>query len=142
MTFLQYNVAVFLAVGLGYAVTMFLATELSGTGGAFGSNSAFVGAGFALAMGLMMSPLIAAINGAVIGLRYQEGRKLVSANSFVGSGVGVVVMAVVLFVSLAIFSPGGGDGGGGSFPFGPVIGFLIGVGLTGAIATYLTKTIQ
>jgi len=125
-TYITFSVGVFLAVGLGYGLTLFLVSELAETG----MTGDIAGAG-SLVIGVLLAPLIAGITGLTTGFRMDgDDAKLAGG---VGAAVGVVVMLVVLLVFASLISSGGG-GGGGDLDLGPLIGLVLGVGATGAMA--------
>ncbi|PSP76530.1 hypothetical protein BRC81_13025 [Halobacteriales archaeon QS_1_68_20] len=140
MHWIKFNVALFAVFGVGYSIAFFLFDALMSGGGQTFSGLLAVLAFFG---GFFVAPVLATFMGVRIGNEFREGRNLTLANSFVGSAAGFVVMFFVLFVF--VWSQVSGSGGGGT-GFGdllaPVIGFAIGVGLTGLLATYVVRWVD
>jgi sterol desaturase/sphingolipid hydroxylase (fatty acid hydroxylase superfamily) len=142
MRWLKFNVAAFLAVGVGYSVAFFLFDALAPSSGLGGEMFSGFVAVMAFFVGLLLAPLIAAVTSLRIASEFRGERNVVLANSFVGSAVGFLVMFFVLFLFVwsTVGGGGGGGGGGGLGDFlGPIVGFTVGVGLTGALTAYVTR---
>lgn len=139
--FLKYIVGVFAAVGVGYGIGLLLFDGVADSG------SEFAGA-IALLLPIMSAPIISMVTGLITGLRLRTDRKSAAVASGVGALLGFVVLVILLLVFGAlIFSGGGsgGDGGGGSDLgdlLAEVLAFGLGVAVTGAMTTYVVKTIE
>ncbi|PSQ42903.1 hypothetical protein BRD17_07580 [Halobacteriales archaeon SW_7_68_16] len=133
------------AVGLSYSLFSALA------GGGLQAAGAKALAGFGMAIGFLVAPLIAVAHGYRSAMVDGMDRKISAASSAVASVVGVIVLFVVLFVFLQIAFGGGGGGGGGggsqasalgSLPIGSLFGFLIGIGVAGGLTSFAVDYIQ
>lgn len=134
---LKFNVALFAVFGFGYSIAFFLMDTLASDTSAAGALlSDFLG--FLFLMGLFLAPILAVITGVRIGREFHAQQNLTLANSFVGSAVGFIVMFFVLFVFVWSQAETSGGGGLGEF-LGPIIGFAIGVGLTGVLSTFVVR---
>ena len=134
MAWLKFKLALFLSIGLGYAITFVLAnafTPKALTGGSY------IDAAFAFFVGLFLATLIAAIACVKIGSQFDGRTNDALVNAFVGAALGFVVIAFLLFVLVLSQAPGGGV----DFVelVGPLIGYLVGVGITGAVTVYVTR---
>ena len=133
MRWLKYNVVLLAAVGVGYSLAFLLFDAfLPAAEGA--PMEEFISAMIAmmgLVGGLSVGVVLAAINGIRIGKEFDVEQNLALANSFVGATIGFIVMAILMGMLL-------GDGGSGD-TFTALIGFAIGVGITGALATYVVR---
>lgn len=133
--FLKIVVGIFTAVAIGYSVGLIL---LDGLG-----DEAMVMIGlFAILIPLLGAPLIAMVTGIIVGLRFDSDDNSAMLTSGIGAFAGFFVMFFILLViSSLVVGNGNGDGDISDF-FIPLIGFGIGVGLTGAGSTYVTRRMQ
>lgn len=127
------GVGLFVAFGAGYAVTVFLAGALADGQGLGLGNLGFGSVAVALTLGLLFSPVVAVVVGTFAG---REGED--STDGVVGgglaSGVGALVLVALVYVLVVVLEPSGVTGD--DLPFGPLVGFVVGTGITGAIAGY------
>ncbi len=139
MYWIKFNVALFAVFGVGYSLAFFLFEALlpGGPSGQVGSGLLAVLAFFG---GMFVAPVLAAVTGLRIGSQFREEQNLTLVNSFVGSAAGFLVMFFVLFVF--VWSQAGGSGAGLGDLLAPVIGFAIGVGLTGLLTTYVVRWVD
>ncbi|RNJ25930.1 hypothetical protein [Halosegnis longus] len=140
------GVATFLVFGVGYTISIFLASAL-GPGGrppsaqslGFGGGL-FNGVAVALVFALLLSPIVAILVGRIVGDRADDPSEGAAAGGL-AAAVGIVGLLLVVFVALMVFSPvSGTETGGfeGALPLGSLLGFVVGVGLTGAGSGYVT----
>ncbi len=136
----KFNIGTFLTVGIGYAIAfaLFFALAPETATSGMGYSGGSIIAALAFFFGLGLAPLLAAINGIRIGSGFQDEANVALANSFIGSVIGFLLMTFVLLLLIwtQVETGGGGDV---SNILGPIIGFSIGVGLTGAGSTYLAR---
>jgi len=127
------GVGVFVAFAIGYAVTVFLAGALSGGEGIGLRNLGFGSVAVALALGLMFSPVVAVVVGSFTGRESGDATEG-GVSGGVASGVGALVLVVLVYVLIAILQPSGVTAD--DLSLGPLVGFVVGTGITGAIAGY------
>ena len=139
------GVATFLVFGFGYTISIFLASALGPGGQAPSAQSLGFGGGLfngvtvALVFALLLSPLVAILVGRIVGDRADEPPEGAAAGGL-ASAVGIVGLLVVVVLALIVLSPVSGTdtgGFGGALPLGSLLGFVVGVGLTGAGSGYV-----
>lgn len=128
---------VFLVFGIGYAITILLAGALGPDEGAIGMQQLGIGTvSVVMGFSLLLAPLIAIITSWVI---VDDDTVTSEQNGVVASGlasaVGIVVLLFVIYLAVVMFQPDAA--GGGDFPLGPLLGFVVGTGLTGAGSGYV-----
>lgn len=130
----------FVTFGLGYAVTMFLAASLAETEGSIGlSNMGTGGVVAALGVGVIVAPLVAVLIGRFVATdRSDRDASSTAAASGLAAAIGVVGMMVTLYLIILVLEPNGA--GGGDFPLGPLIGFVVGTGLTGGASGFVSAS--
>lgn len=136
--------ATFLVFGLGYTLSVFLASALGPGGQAPSAQSLGFGGGLfngvavALVFALLLSPIVAVLVGRIVGDRAVEPTGGAAVGGL-ASAVGIVGLLVVVLVALVVFSPAADTGGGvgSALPLGSLVGFVVGVGLTGAGSGYV-----
>lgn len=130
-----FGLGAFLVFAIGYAVTIFLAAQLAPAEGSTGLGSVgFGGVAAALGIGLLVSPLLGLLVGSFVGDDGGEPAES-AAGGGLAAGVGVVGMIVVMYGLVMLLEPQGVTAG--DFPLGPLVGFVVGTGLTGAGAAYV-----
>jgi hypothetical protein len=135
----RFSVGVFLAFGLGTTVAYFLfgvllpgpveTTTLPFAGGVAAS----------LFFGIFLAPLLAVVTA----LTAAGPDRPLAVSTGVGAAAGFLAMVTLQFVLVVVLSGGGGGGGAGGLggllgqTLLPVLGFAVGVGLTGAATGYV-----
>ncbi|MFB6312169.1 MAG: hypothetical protein ABEH64_13425 [Salinirussus sp.] len=140
------GIAVYLVVGLGTTVSLYLIGLVGGLlspgpGGPLPATGGFLSGGSlsgALLAGLLVVAFLGAVIAAGLGLSIGGSGRLEApaVASAISAGIGAFVTAIILVVLLALLSEQGTGGtGGGLGPLlGAVIGLAVGVGITGAAA--------
>lgn len=121
----------FLVFTIGFVIAVVLADALSSGqgGGAIG-----VGGTQMLTLGLLFAPLLAVVVGFFAGRDGLETAGQGAISGAIGSAVGALLMVVGLLVTVAILQQSGGSI---PIPVGPIVGIIVGAGLTGAGAGYV-----
>lgn len=134
----SFGIGLFTVFGLGFAVTVFLAASLASTDTGLGlGNLGFGGVTVALGLSLMVSPLLGVILGRFIAEDDMEDEPTRTAMAGgLASGLGFVAMLIVLYILVLILQPENVQAG--DFPLGPLLGFVVGVGLTGAASSFVS----
>lgn len=137
--YIRYNIGIFLIVGLGFGLAFLLLDAFaSANGGEEIGGGEFLIFGFIIVF--ILGPFLAAITGTVTGLQLPDSEKVVGITAGVGTFIGFIVL---VFVIVIFGSAIGGevDEVSGEFidDLLGVIGFGIGVAVTGAGTGYLTK---
>lgn len=127
----------FLAYGVGYAVSVFLADALGPGEGAASSSGLLVSTNIpmALGIGLLFAPVVGLLVGTLVSRDGVEDEVEAAVGSGVGSALGAALLLVVVYTAILVVEPGGTSAG--DFPFGLLVGLLVGTGLTGAGAGYV-----
>lgn len=141
--YIKYNVGVFAAIGVGFAVALVLMDSLAGSGESPGAGLGMGGGGLAL-LGLFLvfflSPLIAGITGSLTSLRYDDEEKAVASVAAVGTFLGYIAVLVLIIITASIV---GDSGSGASSSFTdslvPLIGYGIGVAVAGGATAVVTE---
>lgn len=121
----------FLVFTIGFVIAIVLADALSsGAGGAFGLS----GGEQLIGLGILFAPLLAVLVGFFAGRDGLETAPQGAISGAIGSAVGALLMIVGLLVTVAILQQGGGSI---PIPVGPIVGIVVGAGLTGAGAGYV-----
>lgn len=129
------GVGTFLTFGVGYAAAVYLAGELASEGAGIGFGSMGGGSvAFALGFGLLALPLVAVLVGRHVAAD-GDGPAGVAAAGGVAAGLGAVAFVLLLYAVLLVVQPEGASTE--SFPLGPLVGFAVGTGLTGAGSGYV-----
>lgn len=134
--FIKYIVGVFVAIGIGYGVGLILLDIIDEEFGALLGVTAMI-------IPLFGAPIIAMVTGLMTGLRQDASDKGAVLTSGVGAFLGFIALFVVILVFTSIVFDNGGSNGGdlGDF-FLPLVGFGIGVAISGAGTTYVVREIE
>lgn len=130
-----FSVGAFLVAGAGFVFTLFFVGQFAGGDGGFGGGL-LGGAGAASGFGfaILLSPLVALFVGVTVG---RDGGDRGAIDAGLGTALGFLVM---FFATLVLAASLGGTGSGGSvLGAGPLVGFVVGVGLTGAAGAAITR---
>jgi len=147
---LKYPIGIFAIVGSGLGLTAAILMAVLGGGSALFSGLTTL---IAIAVALLLGPVVAAIVGTHMSSREQHSAPI---SSLIGCSIGFIIMMVVvlliLFLGIALPSMGGASGGTGGAPTGgssggggfdmmqyifPIILVAIPTGLVGAAASAL-----
>lgn len=148
MRFVGFNVSIFLTFALGYLLLILVLLFLSpGGGGATGSGAGvsrtggFLGGSlvalFALAM--VLSPLIALVTGLFTGLG-TNGTGSAAVTGLVGSGLGFVMLTLLVLGRGGLFLGGGFGGLGSTLPV--LLGLVLTTGVTGSVSAAVSSHYQ
>lgn len=124
-------VGAFLVLGVGFVFTFFFVSQFAGESGGFGTGVGIGGSGLGFAV--LLSPLLALFVGVLVG---RDDDPSAVRDAGVGSALGFVVMYFVTLVVASSLQAGAAPGGNS---LGPLVGFTVGVGLTGAAAAAVTR---
>jgi hypothetical protein len=132
-----FGVGSFLAYGVGYGVSVFLADALGPGEAASSSGGLLVSMNvpMLLGIGLLFAPVVGLLVGTLVSRDGVDDEIEGAVGSGVGSALGAALLLVVVYTAILVVEPGGTPAG--DFPFGLLVGLLVGTGLTGAGAGYV-----
>lgn len=134
--YIKYNVGMFLTVGFGFGISLLLLDAFADSNGG-GTEELLL---FGILLTILFGPVVAAITGTVTGIQFEEDSTVAAAASALGAFAGFLALVLVLLV---IASAIGGEADQASSEvtddFLAIIGFGIGVAITGYGSTFLTK---
>lgn len=135
-----FGVGSFLAYGIGYAVSVFLADALGPSETAGNTPALLLDAAvpIVLGLGLLFAPVVGLLVGVLVARDGIDDEMEAAVGGGVGSALGAAVLLVVAYTAILVVEPGGVPAG--DFPFGLFVGLLVGTGLTGAGAGYVGAT--
>lgn len=124
----------YVVFAVGYAIAIVLADALSsGTSGGIGTIGGS-GAMGSLGIGLLLAPMLAILVGFFAGRDSLETPGQAAISGGVGAAVGTLLLTILMLIAVTIMSP---TGGSIPIPVGPIVGLVVGAGLTGAGAGYV-----
>lgn len=125
----------YLLFTIGYVIAVVLADALSsGGGGGFGGVSGAIVGSNLVGAGVLFAPILAVILGLFAGRDGLETPGQAAVSGAVSAAVGSLLMLVGLLIAYAILEA---TGGSIPIPIGPIVGIVVGAGLTGAGAGYV-----
>jgi len=124
----------YVVFAVGYAIAMILANALASGGGGFGAIGLGGGAMGSLAIALLLAPLLAVCVGLFAGRDGLDTPGAAAISGGLGAAVGTLLLIVLTLITIAILQPSGGSI---PIPVGPIVGLVVGAGLTGTGAGYV-----
>lgn len=138
---IKYNVGVFLAIGLGFALA-FILFDAFASGGSGGHPGGSYESGSLVLMGtlfgFLVAPVVSAITGTVTALSLDDTAKAVGTVASAGAFVGFLVFVFLLIVIASMVGPGGSSN---IFieDLLAIIGWSVGVASAGGGTAYVTE---